>query len=240
MLSMSEPSPNFEDAPGVPLPRLVNFVRQVTHDVRNGLNAIDLQSAFIAEIAGEGEVGEELGKLRRMVSHVTRDMQDLSARFGELRPVLMQYPVEEFLQGLKEKVEEEFEKQAKRIVWEVKAGDEEITMDYTLLTHALMELTRNAIYFREGDHAIHFTAWNDHGQMVFEVRQSRTEPVTDAQEWGREPLTSSRRGGYGLGLFYVRRIMDTLRGALDIGYDAKSRELRARLILPREQERPGA
>src|SRR5271156_1026131 len=105
----------FADAPPIPLPRVVNFVRQIAHDVRNGLNAIDLQAAFIAEIAGEGEVGEELGKLRRMVSHVTGDMQELAGRFGEIRPVLMAYPVQELLQGLKEVVEKEFETQAKRI-----------------------------------------------------------------------------------------------------------------------------
>ena len=163
---------------------MVNFVRQVTHDVRNGLNAIDLQAAFVAEIAGDGEVGEEMGKLRKMVCHVTKDMQELSGRFGELRPVLMEYPVQEFLQGLKEAVEEEFETQAKRIVWEVKVGDEEMEMDYTLLTNVLMELTRNAIYFREGDQAIHFTAWNDRGNVVFEVRQSRAQPLTGEKRVG--------------------------------------------------------
>jgi signal transduction histidine kinase len=229
---MSDPTLPFHNAPSVPLPRLVNFVRQVTHDVRNGLNAIDLQAAFVAEIAGEGEVGEELGKLRRMVCHVTKDMQELSGRFGELRPVLMKYPVQEFLLGLKEAVEQEFETQAKRIVWEVKAGEEEMEMDYTRLMNALMELTRNAIYFREGDQAIHFTAWNDREDVVFEVRQSRAHPVTDANEWGRAPLTSSRRGGYGLGLFYVRRILDALGGTLEPGYDAKSGQLKVRLILP--------
>ncbi len=214
------------------MPRLVNFVRQVTHDVRNGLNAIDLQAAFLTEIAGDGEVGEELVKLRRMVSHVTRDMQELSGHFAELRPVTMEYPVQEFLQGLKEAVEVEFETQAKRIVWEIKLENEEMEMDYTLLTNALLELTRNAIYFREGDQAIHFTAWNEKENVVFEVRQSRSQPVTGADQWGREPLVSGRRGGYGLGLFYVRRIMDTLGGELDAGYDAKSGELKVRLILP--------
>jgi len=229
---MSDASSTVENGAAVPLPRVVHFVRQVTHDVRNGLNAIDLQAAFIAEIAGEGEVGEEMGKLRRMVCHVTSDMQELSGRFGELRPLLMMYPVQEFLQGLKHAVDAEFETQAKRIVWEMKIGDEEMEMDYALLTSALMELTRNAIYFREGDQAIHFTAWNDQERVVFEVRQGRAQPVTGADQWGRAPLTSSRRGGYGLGLFYVRRIVDALRGALEIGYDAKSSELRARLILP--------
>jgi signal transduction histidine kinase len=234
---MRDPLTTFENAPPVPLPRLVNFVKQITHDVRNGLNAIDLQAALIAEIAGEGEVSEEIGKLRKVVGHVTRDMQDLSSHFGELRPVVMEYPIQEFLQGLKELVEEKFETQAKRIVWEVKAGDEEMEMDYTLLISALMELIRNAIFFREGDQAIHFTAWNKDEKVFFEVRQTRAQPVTDADEWGREPFNSSRRGGYGLGLFYVRRILDTLGGTLDPSYDVKSGELRVKLIMPLKAEK---
>ena len=229
---MSDTALSFDNAPGVPLPRLVNFVKQVTHDVRNGLNAIDLQSAYIAEIAGGGEVAVELGKLRKMVSHVTDDMQELSGRFAEFRPIFVEYPVQELLQGLKELVEEEFDTQAKRIVWEVKAGDYELEMDYTLLSSALLELTRNAINFREGDQAIHFTAWIDQGNVIFEVRQAHTKPLTPTDDWGRAPLMSSRRGGYGLGLFYVRRILDTLGGTLDPLYDANSGELRVRLILP--------
>jgi signal transduction histidine kinase len=238
---MRETSPNIENTASVPLPRVVNLVRLITHDVRNGLNAIDLQAAFAGEIAGDGEMAEEIGKLRAMVCHVTKNMQELSARFGELRPVLMRYPAQEFLQGLKEAVEEEFDRQAKRIVWEVKVGEEEIEMDYTLLLTALMELTRNAINFREGDHAIHFTVWEEGGSIVFEVRQPHATAVTDGDRWGREPLVSSRRGGYGLGLFYVRRILDTLGGGLNPGYDAESGELRVRLTLPlKTAGRPGA
>ena len=109
-------------------------------------------------------------------------------------------------------------------------------MDYNLLQSVLVELVRNAIFFREGDQAIHFMAWNYRGNVVFEVRQSRAKPVTGKEEWGREPLQSGRRGGYGLGLFYVRRVMDRLGGALDPGYDEKSGELRVRLTLPLKQE----
>ena len=31
----------------VPFERIAKFVRQVTHDVRNGLNAMDLQAAYV-------------------------------------------------------------------------------------------------------------------------------------------------------------------------------------------------
>jgi len=229
---MSDPCLNPEKLPEVPFPRLVNFVRQVTHDVRNGLNAIDLQAAYIAEIAGEGEVGEEMGKLRKMVSHVTREMQELSGRFGELRPVLMEYPIPEFLEGLKELADEQFEKQAKRIVWETKVGPEEMEMDYAMLTGVLIELIRNAIFFREKDYPIHFMGCNEGEKVVFEVRQQRSQPVTEPNGWGREPLDSSRRGGYGLGLFYVRRVVDKLGGELNATYDEEAGELRVRLTMP--------
>jgi signal transduction histidine kinase len=219
------------NAPDVPLPRLVNFIRQVTHDVRNGLNAIDLQAAYIAEIA-DGEAARELGALRAMITHVTKDMQELSSRFGELRPVFMRFPVDEFLTGFKEAVETEFTTQAKRIVWDAKASSGEMEMDYTLMTAALIELIRNAINFREGDQPIRFSGWNEDKKVIFEVRQTRKEPVPDIEDWGRAPLSSSKRGGYGLGLFYVRRILVTLGGTLDPAYDGKSGEIRVRLIFP--------
>ncbi|MGA3169485.1 MAG: ATP-binding protein [Chthoniobacteraceae bacterium] len=229
---MNDSPSNFENQPDVPLPRLVNLVKQITHDVRNGLNAIELQSAYIAELAGNGEVAEELGKLRRMIAHVTGDMQELSGRLGELRPMLAAYPVQELVEGLKGTVAEEFETQAKRIVWEMKLEDEEIETDYTLLSQALLELLRNAIFFREGDQAIHFTAWNEKGSGVFEVRQARSRPAGDPARWGEAPLVSSRRGGYGLGLYYVRRVLEALGGRLEPGYDSGSGELSVRVTLP--------
>jgi signal transduction histidine kinase len=237
---MSEYTIPSENTLSVPLPRMVAFVRQVTHDVRNGLNAIDLQAAFAAELAGQGEVAAELGKLRHMVTHVTADMQKLSARFGELRPILMAFPIQEMLQGLKQTVEQEFETQAKRIVWEVKVGDQEMSMDYTLLTSVLIELIRNAIFFREGDNAIHFTASSDKSNAIFELRQVRSMPLADPQTWGREPLASGRRGGYGLGLFYVRRVLDAIGGVLNPIYDSKSGEVRVRITLPLEGRGPEA
>jgi signal transduction histidine kinase len=229
---MSDPSLNFESMPGVPLPRVANFVRQITHDVRNGLNAIELQSAYVGELAEPGEVRDELGKLRRMITHVTTQMQELAGRFAEFRPMLMSYPVEEFVEALKAAAQREFETQAKRIVWEMKLEEKQIEMDYSLLLSALLEVLRNAIFFREGDQTIHFTAWDEKGNAVFEVRQSRLQPVTGCEQWGRSALVSGRRGGYGLGLLYVRRILDTLGGALEPRYDAGAGELRVRLILP--------
>ena len=41
---------------------LVKFVRQLAHDLRNHLNAAELQSAYLLEIAENNEVREEIEK----------------------------------------------------------------------------------------------------------------------------------------------------------------------------------
>jgi signal transduction histidine kinase len=237
---MSDSQPDSDSSPIISVPRLANFVRQVTHDVRNGLNAIDLQAAFIAEIATDAEVSAEMAKLRRIVGHMTEEMQRLSQRFGELRPMIVSFPIEEFLQGVKIAAEEEFEKQAKRIIWEIKGGEVEMEMDYNLLLNLVIELIRNAIYFREGDHPIHFMAAIENGSAIFETRQIKSKIAGEPEAWGNTPLETGRRGGYGLGLYHTRRVLETLKGRLDPHYDAASSELRVRATLPLKQEKePG-
>ena len=39
----------------VPMAVVVRFIRQLSHDLRNDLNAAELQSAFLKEIAEDGE-----------------------------------------------------------------------------------------------------------------------------------------------------------------------------------------
>ena len=60
--------------PSIPrsLSRRGAFVRLITHDVRNGLNAIDLQSLLHRRDRGGRRGAAGTGKLREMVSHVTR------------------------------------------------------------------------------------------------------------------------------------------------------------------------
>ena len=45
----------------IPLDDVVRFVRQLSHDLRNHLNAAELQAAFMNEIAEDPEVKEEVG-----------------------------------------------------------------------------------------------------------------------------------------------------------------------------------
>ena len=39
----------------VPFERVVSMVRHLTHDARNGLNSVDLQAAYVAELATDND-----------------------------------------------------------------------------------------------------------------------------------------------------------------------------------------
>ncbi len=59
---------NRTDALAVPWTDAVRFIRQLSHDLRNHLNAIELQSAYISECEATVETKAEIDRLRKMLS----------------------------------------------------------------------------------------------------------------------------------------------------------------------------
>src|SRR3954451_18299390 len=54
---------------------VVRFIRQLSHDLRNHLNAAELQAAYLSEIATDAEMKEEIKRLREMVSVLGTTLQ---------------------------------------------------------------------------------------------------------------------------------------------------------------------
>ena len=69
----------------VPWENFVKFVRQLSHDLRNQLNAAELQSALIAELTNDAELKSEIRRLRELVSQLGATLQSLSASVAEPR-----------------------------------------------------------------------------------------------------------------------------------------------------------
>ena len=69
----------------VPWENFVKFVRQLSHDLRNQLNATELQSALIAELTNDAELKSEIRRLRELVSQLGATLQSLSASVAEPR-----------------------------------------------------------------------------------------------------------------------------------------------------------
>ena len=198
----------------IPLPKLSVFIRQIAHDLRNGLNAIDLEAAYVAEIVTEEEASAELKKLRAMVATVAKNLQDLSGYFGTLSLTPMEIDAHEFAEALRERIASQLGEKAAEVEWKPAVGEAPVEVDFELIAAALTEILRNAFQFREGKSPIVCTLTFNEAGLRIEVREKKAAVPSDPAGWGGEPLSSTRRGAYGLGLFQAQRIVQAHGGIL--------------------------
>jgi len=231
---MSKPLPlkaSTEDT-AVPFPRITGLVRQLTHDVRNGLNNIDLQSAFLQEIVTEPQPAAEIKRLRGMVADTAKMLRDFSARFWLPTPNSVTYSARMFLEDFRHRLTKMWGEDAPEITWVVNLRDEPIAVDLEMLSRGLAEFFKNAAQFREGNRPLEVRVSARDGSFVLELIESKSSLPSDPETWGREPLVSTRRGGFGMGLFYARQVLEIHGGEAAATFDPEAGQLITRLSLP--------
>jgi nitrogen fixation/metabolism regulation signal transduction histidine kinase len=232
MMSHQAPSSSPETVM-VPLDRVATFVRQVTHDIRNNLNSLDLQSAFVAEIVEDPEAVEEVRRIRAIVQQSAKALQALSANFWSAQPSPITYSAGIFVEDLRDRLVKQHPDQAPQVQWTVEIDEAaSIAIDIEMIFAAIAEVFKNSFQFREAGQPISARAFIEDGQFVLEVREAKTSVASAPEGWGREPFVSSRRGGYGLGLFRARRLLGLHGGRLEFVYDSGSALLLSRIFLP--------
>ena len=126
------------DSLTVPWSDTVRFVRQLSHDLRNDLNAIELQSAYIAELTQDQELTSEIKRLREVVSGMNSTLQLLSKAVGEVAPNLVTYPAGEFMADMRTQIERKFSKENHDITWDVQIQDGMLNLDPQLFQEVLV------------------------------------------------------------------------------------------------------
>src|SRR5882724_10616079 len=108
----------------VPFERVAGMVRHLTHDVRNGLNTLDLQAALLQELVTDSEVSAEVKRLRGMIQSTTRSLQSFSTTFwlGEAHPVT--YSAKIFVEDFRTRLATVLPGQTSEIAWTEKLGEE--------------------------------------------------------------------------------------------------------------------
>jgi K+-sensing histidine kinase KdpD len=221
-----------DDSVNVAWDDVVRFVRQLSHDLRNHLNAIELQSAFVSELAQDAELQGEIKRLREMVSALASSLQSVSAKLGAISPDRMAYRAADFMEDLRKRVAREFPQQNADITWQIDLGDEMIDVDPPLLPEAILELIRNAFQHGRGEGAIAVSAKVDQGRFLFRLQEPKHQFELPTENWGGEPLRSIGRGHYGLGLSRARRIVDAHDGEMQAQYDRAGGALVTTITLP--------
>ena len=210
----------------------VRFIRQLSHDLRNHLNAIELQSAYINELNGDEELKNEIKRLRKMISGLTSALQKLSIGLGDIKPDLISYRVSDFVEDLRKKIAHEFANNSDEIAWDVEAGGAALNIDPEFLQQAFIELFANAFRHGRGEGALIAEVRIKKNRFLFTLREPKKRFELSTANWGREPLRKISQGHYGLGLNRVRAILEAHSGKMDAQYDSNGSMLVTTLTLP--------
>lgn len=217
----------------VPWEKFVGFVRQLSHDLRNQLNAAELQAALIGELTTDKELKAEIRRLRELVSEVGITLQNLSSSVAEPRPVLMPYGSKDLIADLQQKVGQSYPTESQQVKWDISPDSAMLHIDPNLIEWAAMELFDNAFRHDHAGGEIAAISTVDPDQFVFEVRDRKIKPVDPVQL--QRPLGSARHGHYGLGLRRARAIIAAHHGHMTAEFDPASSTVTSRMVLPRSQ-----
>jgi K+-sensing histidine kinase KdpD len=222
------------DSLSVPWSDTVRFVRQLGHDLRNDLNAIELQSAYIAELTQDQELQTEIKRLREVVSGLNSTLQRLSKAVGEVTPSMIPYRAPEFFADMRTEIEREFSNKSDEINWNLQVEDVMLRVDPQLLREVFVELFANAFQHDRGNGALLANARIDNDRLLFTLHEPKPAFDSATENWGREPLRKISQRHYGLGLNRVRAIVETHGGQLEAHYDPKGSALVSTVTLPVE------
>ena len=214
------------------MPEIVKFVRQLGHDLRNHLNAAELQSAYIAELAEDPELKEEIKRLRAMISEVGVSLQRVTTALGTPRLTLMPYAVADFVEDLRQKLATDYPDESAKTDWNVGATTANLQIDPQALQPALLELFANAFRHERAAGVISVEARTEKDRFVFEIEEPKTSFKSTTENWGLEPLRSVGQGHYGLGLYRSRSIIESHDGQLSARYDSPKSLLITTVVLP--------
>jgi signal transduction histidine kinase len=216
----------------VPMPVVVKFIRQLAHDLRNHLNAAELQSAYLSEIAENEELRDEIKRLRGMVAQVGINLQQVTAALSQPPLTEMPYPAGEFIEDLQQKLATAFPAESGEVKWEIAGTDANLNIDPQLLLPALVELFANAFRHGRGEGPITATVCAEKGRWVFTLSEPKQSFQRSTENWGREPLLSPGQGHYSLGLSRTRRIIEAHGGEFAAQHHPGASSLVTTISLP--------
>lgn len=213
--------------PGIPAERVAAFMRQLTHDVRNGLNGLDLETALLEEVVADGEGQDCVERLRRQLRVLAGQMRALSVSFQDPEPIAAPIAARELFLIWREQHASLAD--APEVRWVDELGDEMVSVDAGLMAAVLTELLTNAAAFSPAGVAT-ATARREGNEVAFELREPKAAALNPA-EWGQAFLTT-RRGGYGLGLWAARRSVVANHAAFAQRYEPDEGALITRISMP--------
>jgi len=210
------------------------MLAQVTHEVRNPLNALSLNAELLAEELEElpeDRRAEAQAILQTMstgintLERVTGNYLDLARRpVPEPEPADPAGVVAEVV-GL---LEEELRRSGVAVRFTPGTGAGELEIDASQIRQALINVVRNAV--EAGAHNVDIALEPDHAALHLVIRDDGPGMSQDVAARATEPFFSTKATGTGLGLAITRQVVEDHGGQLHVVSLDPGTEVR--LVLP--------
>ena len=173
----------------------------------------------MTDLVSDPEAVECLGRIRSQIRTLATNLRALSGKFQE--PKVATAPIaaadvfeiwKEQWSGLPDRPQ---------IEWKKDLGNKTLELDAASIAAVFTELLTNAKFFGTGETLVALAKANG-SSIIFELREPKREPV-DPTGWGITPLSSTRRHGYGLGLWEVERAVRANHGQIKRCYSPEDR-----------------
>jgi signal transduction histidine kinase/HAMP domain-containing protein len=187
------------------------MLAQVTHEVRNPLNAISLHAELLAE---EVDTAEERALLTTIIAEIRR-LENVTERYLDLArrrlPETAQEDPVTLARGVMALEEEALRRLG--VVASIDAGPvPPVDVDGDTLRRAILNLLRNAAEAGANRIVVHIR--RDPDAIVYEVRDNGPGMEPAVAERIFDPFFSTRSRGTGLGLAIARQSLEDLGGSL--------------------------
>lgn len=218
--------------PNISWPEVTKFIGQLSHDLRNHLNAVELQAAYLGEIVDQPEGKAEVKRLREMTADLNAHLQELSASLAKVQPQMMPYAAADFVEDLRAKLTLERPEQSAAVEWKISLGKEMLEIDPQILPEAFVELFANADTHGRAEGPLVFEGRAEGETIEFSLREPKTPFNGATDDWGKRPLQHVRSGHYGLGLFRARSIFEAHHAHYRVHFDPVASILHTNVSLP--------
>ncbi|HXU30587.1 MAG TPA: ATP-binding protein, partial [Thermoanaerobaculia bacterium] len=215
------------------------FVAGVAHEVRNPLFAITANLQALQEETDKAAVFDEyFGWIQSSAVRLQVLMQDLLDYARPASTQLVAGSLHEVIERSVATCVGLAGRSGVELRIDRKADCPEILMDSQQLEQVFGNLIENAIALSPTKSAVRISAYPDGAAgVVCTVEDSGAGFSPEEIERGFEPFFTRRKGGTGLGLAVVRRIMDGHGGSVDLG-NRETGGARVRLVFPLAKNSP--
>lgn len=190
---------------------------QITHEIRNPLSSIGLNTELLSEEIPPGTEGSEA---RRLCAAIAREVDRLAEitedylRFARLpKPTFAEEDVGELLQDLVAFVQPELQAARIEVRLEVE-GKLDAKVDENQIRQALLNLVRNAREAMQGGGVLTLAARERDAGVELEIRDNGIGMREDERERIFDPFFTTKEGGTGLGLSLTQQIVAQHGGSL--------------------------